>query len=78
MQKWLIFVGKYIIEWESARMNIWSSDVPFDPELFSIVPGITDVPAHFSLRQKTPRDISNQHYVTYMRQNLQEAQEYKL
>jgi hypothetical protein len=34
MQKWLTFIGKYIREWESARMNIWSSDVPFDPELF--------------------------------------------
>jgi hypothetical protein len=34
VEKWLTFVGKYIREWESARMNIWSSDVPFDPELF--------------------------------------------
>jgi hypothetical protein len=34
MQKWLTFVGKYIREWESAWTNVWSSDVPFDPELF--------------------------------------------
>jgi hypothetical protein len=34
MKKWLSFVGKYIKEWESARTNVWSSDVPFDPELF--------------------------------------------
>jgi hypothetical protein len=34
VEKWLTFVGKYIREWEYARNNIWSSDVPFDPELF--------------------------------------------
>jgi hypothetical protein len=34
VQKWLTFIGKYIREWESARTNVWSSDVPFDPELF--------------------------------------------
>jgi hypothetical protein len=46
--------------------------------LISIILGMADVPAHFSLRQKTPRDIPNLHYVTCMRQDLQEAQEYKL
>jgi hypothetical protein len=34
VQKWLTFIGKYIAEWESARMNVWSSDMPFDLELF--------------------------------------------
>jgi hypothetical protein len=34
VQKWLTFVGKYIREWKSARTNVWSLDVPFDPELF--------------------------------------------
>jgi hypothetical protein len=34
VEKWLTFVGKYIREWESARNNIWPSDVPFDPVLF--------------------------------------------
>jgi hypothetical protein len=34
VQKWLTFVGKYIREWKSAWMNVWSSDMPFDPELF--------------------------------------------
>jgi hypothetical protein len=34
VQKWLTFIEKYIREWESARNNVWSSDVPFDPGLF--------------------------------------------
>jgi hypothetical protein len=34
VEKWLTFVGKYIREWESARNNVWFSDVPFDHVLF--------------------------------------------
>jgi hypothetical protein len=68
VEKWLTFVGKYIREWEYAWNNVWSSDVPFDPELFE----------EYCRRQETPRDISNQHYVICMMQDRQQAQEYKL
>jgi hypothetical protein len=44
--------------------------------LFSIATGITDVAALFSLRLKTPRDHLNLHYVTCMRHDLLEAQDY--
>jgi hypothetical protein len=60
--------------------------IMFDPQMFhlilnslrSIVGDTTDVSAYVSLRQETPRDISNQHYVICMMQDRQQAQKYKL
>jgi hypothetical protein len=60
-------------------MNVWSSDVPFDPELFDqYCTRYNRCTRIYFTKAKDPKDISNQHYVTCMRQDLQEAQEYKL
>jgi hypothetical protein len=85
VEKWLTFVGKYNLlgnTLESGNMR----GIMFDPQMFylilnslrSIIGGTTDVPAHISLRQETPRDISNQHYVICMMQDRRQVQEYKL
>jgi hypothetical protein len=33
--KWLTFVGRYVAERDTATMNVWLSNMPFDPDLFT-------------------------------------------
>jgi hypothetical protein len=77
VEKWLSFVGRYIMEWESAPTDIWSSCRLTLTSSFSMLTSLTDVAVLFSLRQKTLEDTLNLHYLTCMRRDILEAPEYR-